>query len=51
VTRRRADLARDLPAFLSLQQWVVITINLLVHFIMYYYYFATAGGKKLWVRA
>lgn len=31
-------------------QWVVITINLLVHVIMYYYYFATAGGKKLWVR-
>ncbi|CDZ97064.1 Fatty acid elongase [Phaffia rhodozyma] len=29
-------------------QWVVITINLLVHTIMYYYYFATAGGKKLW---
>ncbi|KAL7413285.1 fatty acid elongase [Mrakia frigida] len=29
-------------------QWVVITINLLVHVIMYYYYFATAGGKKLW---
>ncbi|KAL7285318.1 hypothetical protein ACG7TL_000413 [Trametes sanguinea] len=29
-------------------QWVVISINLLVHVIMYYYYFATAGGAKIW---
>ncbi|WVQ96943.1 hypothetical protein IAU59_004052 [Kwoniella sp. CBS 9459] len=29
-------------------QWVVITLNLLVHVIMYYYYYATAGGAKIW---
>ncbi|CAD6566167.1 MAG: hypothetical protein TREMPRED_002295 [Tremellales sp. Tagirdzhanova-0007] len=29
-------------------QWVVITLNLLVHVLMYYYYYATAGGAKLW---
>ncbi|KAF9229285.1 GNS1/SUR4 membrane protein [Gyrodon lividus] len=28
--------------------WVVITLNLLVHVIMYYYYYATAGGAKIW---
>lgn len=29
-------------------QWVVISINLLVHVIMYYYYYATAGGARIW---
>lgn len=29
-------------------QWVVITLNLLVHVLMYYYYWATAGGRKIW---
>ncbi|KAK7694661.1 hypothetical protein QCA50_001849 [Cerrena zonata] len=29
-------------------QWVPISINLLVHVIMYYYYYATAGGAKIW---
>ncbi|OJA20414.1 hypothetical protein AZE42_07494 [Rhizopogon vesiculosus] len=28
--------------------WTVISINLLVHVIMYYYYYATAGGAKFW---
>jgi len=28
--------------------WVVISLNLLVHVIMYYYYYATAGGAKIW---
>lgn len=28
--------------------WVVISLNLLVHVLMYYYYYATAGGKKIW---
>jgi len=26
----------------------VISLNLLVHVIMYYYYYATAGGAKFW---
>ncbi|KAL7423618.1 Fatty acyl-CoA elongase/Polyunsaturated fatty acid specific elongation enzyme [Cryptotrichosporon argae] len=29
-------------------QWVVISLNLLVHVIMYYYYYATAGGARIW---
>lgn len=29
-------------------QWVVISLNLLVHVLMYYYYWATAGGRKIW---
>ncbi|KAI0735156.1 elongase of fatty acids ELO [Earliella scabrosa] len=29
-------------------QWVVISINLVVHVIMYYYYWATAGGARIW---
>ncbi|CAL1695813.1 unnamed protein product [Somion occarium] len=29
-------------------QWVPISINLLVHVIMYYYYYATAGGARIW---
>lgn len=28
--------------------WTVITLNLLVHVIMYYYYWATAAGYKIW---
>ncbi|KAF9241381.1 GNS1/SUR4 membrane protein [Melanogaster broomeanus] len=28
--------------------WVVISLNLLVHVIMYYYYYATAGGARIW---
>jgi len=28
--------------------WLVISLNLLVHVIMYYYYYATAGGAKIW---
>jgi hypothetical protein len=28
--------------------WTVISLNLLVHVIMYYYYYATAGGAKFW---
>jgi len=29
-------------------QWIPISINLLVHVIMYYYYYATAGGARIW---
>lgn len=29
-------------------QWLVISLNLMVHVAMYYYYFATAGGAKIW---
>lgn len=32
----------------STMQWVPITLNLAVHILMYYYYFATAMGKKVW---
>ncbi|KAF8308865.1 elongase of fatty acids ELO [Clavulina sp. PMI_390] len=28
--------------------WIVISLNLLVHVVMYYYYYATAGGAKIW---
>lgn len=28
--------------------WIVITLNLFVHVIMYYYYWATAAGYKIW---
>lgn len=28
--------------------WTVITLNLFVHVIMYYYYWATAAGYKIW---
>lgn len=28
--------------------WVPISLNLLVHVFMYYYYFRTAGGAKIW---
>jgi hypothetical protein len=28
--------------------WVPITLNLLVHVLMYYYYFRTAAGAKIW---
>jgi len=28
--------------------WTVITMNLFVHVIMYYYYWATAAGYKIW---
>lgn len=28
--------------------WLVVSINLLVHVIMYYYYFRAAGGARLW---
>jgi hypothetical protein len=42
-------LTRLPSAKLTLQQWVVIVLNLTVHVIMYYYYYATAGGAKIWV--
>jgi len=28
--------------------WVVISLNLMVHVVMYYYYYATASGAKIW---
>lgn len=28
--------------------WVPITLNLIVHVLMYYYYFRTAAGAKIW---
>ncbi|KAF1799108.1 fatty acid elongase [Mucor lusitanicus] len=28
--------------------WVPITLNLMVHVLMYYYYFRTAAGAKIW---
>jgi len=28
--------------------WVVISLNLMVHVVMYYYYYATAGGARIW---
>ncbi|KDQ17948.1 hypothetical protein BOTBODRAFT_127841 [Botryobasidium botryosum FD-172 SS1] len=28
--------------------WLAITINLTVHVFMYYYYWATAGGQRIW---
>lgn len=28
--------------------WVPITLNLFVHVLMYYYYFRTAAGAKIW---
>ncbi|KAG1733802.1 GNS1/SUR4 membrane protein [Suillus lakei] len=28
--------------------WTIVSINLLVHVVMYYYYYATAGGAKFW---
>lgn len=33
---------------LRLQSWVPITLNLTVHVLMYYYYFRTAAGAKIW---
>jgi hypothetical protein len=30
------------------QQWVPITLNLFVHFFMYYYYCIAAPGKSVW---
>ncbi|KAJ7293576.1 ELO family [Mycena rebaudengoi] len=28
--------------------WTVISLNLMVHVLMYYYYYATAGGARIW---